>query len=85
MTDMTISSDNLANRIAALPEQDQWTIYNVISGIEGRQKYFKTDYLGLLSLKFVDWFGSKDNLSDDEVDEIISSVRRKRREQSNSH
>ena len=89
MTDMAISADVLANRITALPESDQRTVNNVLSGIEGRRKrYFKTDYLGLLSLKLgelTDMLRPKDILTDDEVDKIIATVRRERRGRANRH
>lgn len=42
----------------------------------------KIDFIGLLSLKFVDWFSPKSNLTDDEVDDYIDSVRADRREHS---
>ena len=90
MTDMAVmSAEMLANRITALPERDQMTVSNVLSGIEGRKRrYFKTDYLGLLSLKLgdlFDMFRPKSDLTDDEIDEIIASVRKERRARADSH
>ncbi len=59
----------------SLSLNDQKIVTNLINHLSGKTTKKRVDLLGLLSLK-LDFLCRKSPMSDDEVDELISSVRK---------
>ena len=80
--DMTIPAATV-QKLNSLSDNEKLLVVNLIDRLDrdknGRVKHGIPDIIGLFSLKLVDWFGPKSELSDEEVDAYISSVRAERR------
>ena len=79
---MTIPATTV-KKLNSLSDNEKMLVVNLIDRLDksntGELKHGFPDILGLLSLKIVDWFGTKSELSDEEADAYIASVRAERR------
>ena len=83
MNSVNLSANSLKKQISELSFEDRIMVSNLINHLSARPRKRKTNILGLLSLKFVEWFSPKSDLTDEEVDDYINSVRAKENEHRN--
>ena len=77
-------SANTVKKFNALSVDNKKLVVNLIDRLDqdnaGKTRFRFPDVFGILSLKLVDWFSPKSDLSDEDVNAYITSVRAERRE-----